>query len=282
MLLQLRSREFRKTKSNLSREHESTGRRVDPQTRLAGLCSGIFVSDAEKKLHKIKSASGGAWLVSDMHRALRPGGDIAALEMLRSCGARIDAVDEKGRTALYIAAAEGQNDVVEWLLSNGADPLCCASHDGRSALHAAAANGQVEACELLLTAAGLAGISKFLAMPDLRGNTAAELAHSARHLDVVRCLLALQRLSERDRLRASSVDMLVLHALTRSSTAAAPQKHAVAQQSWRRLPPSVEIGGMPEDAIFASPQRRFLPEGASPQRAPLFWGGGGSPHAPTP
>jgi hypothetical protein len=218
----------------------------------------------------------------DMHRALRPGGDIAALEMLRSCGARIDAVDEKGRTALYIAAAEGQNDVVEWLLSNGADPLCCASHDGRSALHAAAANGQVEACELLLTAVGLAGISKFLAMPDLRGNTAAELAHSARHLDVVRCLLALQRLSERDRLRASSVDMLVLHALTRSSTAAAPQKHAVAQQSWRRLPPSVEIGGMPEDAIFASPQRRFLPEGASPQRAPLFWGGGGSPHAPTP
>ena len=31
MLLQLRSREFRKTKSNLSREHESTGRRVDPK-----------------------------------------------------------------------------------------------------------------------------------------------------------------------------------------------------------------------------------------------------------
>jgi hypothetical protein len=62
VLLQLRSREFRKTKSNLSREHESTGRRVDPQTRLAGLCSGIFVSDAQKKLHKIKSASGGAWL----------------------------------------------------------------------------------------------------------------------------------------------------------------------------------------------------------------------------
>ena len=210
-----------------------------------------------------------------MHRALRPGGDIAALEMLRSCGARVDAVDEKGRTALYIAAAEGQNDVVEWLLSNGADPLCCASHDGRSAL-------QVEACELLLSSAGLADVSKFLTLPDLRGNTAAELAHSARHLDVVRCLLAHQRISERASLRASSVDMLVLHALTRSSIAAAPPKHAVAQQSWRRLPPSVEIGGIPADAIFASPQRRFSPEGASTQRAPLFWGGGGSPHAPTP
>jgi len=42
----------------LIREFESTGRRVDPHTRLAGHFSGIFVSDAEK----IKSASGGAWL----------------------------------------------------------------------------------------------------------------------------------------------------------------------------------------------------------------------------
>ena len=42
-----------------------------------------------------------------MHRALRPGGDVLALEALHACGAPVDAVDEGGRSALYVAAAAG-------------------------------------------------------------------------------------------------------------------------------------------------------------------------------
>ena len=98
--------------------------------------------------------------------------------MLRACGARIDAVDDRGRTALYIAAAEGNLEVLKWLLSNGADPLCCAS-DGRSALHAAAANGHRAACEELFSGMRLTDLGRALGMEDHIGHTAADLAHAA-------------------------------------------------------------------------------------------------------
>ena len=170
---------------------------------------------------------------SNMHRALPPFGDVVALEALQACGARVDAVDERRRTALYIAAAEGRTDVVQWLLSSKADPLMCAD-DGRTALHAAAANGHVDACELLL--AGHSDTNRFIQQLDARGQSAAQLASSAQHLDVVRVLLAQHRLTE-ERLRPASVQVNV-------------------QPSWHAV--SV-LHSKPDDelAIFASPRRRF-------------------------
>ena len=130
-----------------------------------------------------------------MHRALRPGGDVLALETLLACGGRVDAVDEAGRTALYVAAAEGQSDVVRWLLANGADPLLRAG-DGRTALHAAAANGHGGVAELLLAAAGPRGATSLIQAPDAQQRTAAELAHVGRHLDVVRVIISQHRAME--------------------------------------------------------------------------------------
>ena len=129
-----------------------------------------------------------------MHRALRPGGDVHALEELVRVGACIDSVDEKGRTALYVAAAEGQADIVSWLLSKGAD-IEHVAEDGRTALHAAAACGHLDVCQAILDVASRNGsISRALQATDARGRTAGDIAHAAQHLDVVRTLLGyLQR-----------------------------------------------------------------------------------------
>lgn len=185
-----------------------------------------------------------------MHKALRPGGDVGALEALRDCGAKIDAVDERGRTALYVAAAEGQLSIVEWLLSSGADPQHVGA-DGRTPLHAAAANGHVEACELILLAAeegayvtgGSANQTlRLIHLRDAAGYSAAELGNMSRHLDVVRCVMNHHRAAELRRL--------------------APPSQAVSQplpQSWRQ---PIEISEqVPSVAMFASPARRFSPRG---------------------
>ena len=79
-----------------------------------------------------------------MHRALRPGGGPSALDALFRAGAPVDAVDEKRRTALYIAAATGNCEALAWLLQHGAD-VSVKAGDGRTALHAAAAGGQPRA-----------------------------------------------------------------------------------------------------------------------------------------
>lgn len=126
-----------------------------------------------------------------MHRALRPGGGPSALDELYRCGARVDAVDEKCRTALHIAAATGYDEAVLWLLQHGADVRLVAT-DGRSALHAAAAAGHVSATRLLVDAASnisRATAAHLLALPDADGRTPAEVAAAAMHMDVVRELL---------------------------------------------------------------------------------------------
>lgn len=121
---------------------------------------------------------------------------MAALQALLDAGAAVDAVDEQGRTALYMAAATGRDDILLFLCERGADPSMVAKVDGRTPLHAAAAGGHVRACELLIQHCPS---SRLTQMTDARGLTAAELGHSGRHLDVVRALLQ----AHADRVRAS-------------------------------------------------------------------------------
>lgn len=122
-----------------------------------------------------------------MHRAIRPGGDIAELERARACGCRVDAVDERGRTALYMAAAAGRIDQMEWLLLQGADASMAAS-DGRTPLHAAAAAGQHAAVKMLIEVLG-EGFVRACAAVDGEGQTPGELAYAAQDLVSVRALL---------------------------------------------------------------------------------------------
>ena len=123
-----------------------------------------------------------------MHRALRPYGDVRALEHLYACGAPVDAVDEQGRTCLYVAAKAGYEDAVRWLLANGADARCTAE-DGRSPLHAAASAGHVGTCKLLLASLPDADAIRAMQATDAKGQNPSEVAAAGNHMYVVRCLL---------------------------------------------------------------------------------------------
>jgi ankyrin repeat protein len=56
----------------------------------------------------------------------------SVLKLLLGRNARIDAVDDRGRTALMIAAEVGHSDVAETLLNRGADPMI-RDRDGKTA-----------------------------------------------------------------------------------------------------------------------------------------------------
>lgn len=113
------------------------------------------------------------------------------MDELYRCGCPVDAVDERERTVLYLAAAAGYDDAVEYLLAHGADPTLTAM-DGRSALHAAAAAGHVSTCRLIYSAAAAISPStaaRLAQAKDGEGRSVAEIAAAARHLDIVRELL---------------------------------------------------------------------------------------------
>ena len=123
---------------------------------------------------------GGRWL--HMHRAIAPGqASLAELDRLHRSGVRVDSVDEWGLTCLFVAAAAGEREVVEWLLEHGAHAGPINQEDGRSALHAAGAAGHADVVARLLHAAGADSTLR-----DGAGLTAAEVAQQAAHLDVVR------------------------------------------------------------------------------------------------
>ena len=84
-----------------------------------------------------------------MHRAVRPYAGVPELVRAKACGARVDAVDEKGRTALLMASAAGAEEIVSWLLDAGADPEI-GTNEGYRPIHIAAQFGKKEIIELLI------------------------------------------------------------------------------------------------------------------------------------
>lgn len=120
-----------------------------------------------------------------MHRAIAPGqASLAELDRLRRSGLRVDAVDEWGLTCLFVAAAAGEREVIEWLLEHGAHAGAINPADGRSALHAASAAGHTNVVAQLLHADGADS-----SLRDRAGLTPAEVAHQCAHLDVVRVII---------------------------------------------------------------------------------------------
>ncbi|MBN2446205.1 MAG: ankyrin repeat domain-containing protein, partial [Phycisphaerae bacterium] len=142
-----------------------------------------------------------------LHAAAEQGkGEV--VEVLLEKGADIDALDEKGRTALQAAAAAGQDEVVRLLLAKGAtvdifaasllgmaervgellkenpDLVAAARLDGRTPLHVAAASGREKIVELLLVNG--ADVNAI----DAEGKTPLHLAASAGHARTVELLLA--------------------------------------------------------------------------------------------
>jgi ankyrin repeat protein len=78
-------------------------------------------------------------------------GDLAAVRRAVEGGAAVSHYSGDGFTALHLASYFGHPDMVEWLLSRGADANAVADNPMKVApLHSAAAAGSVPVCERLL------------------------------------------------------------------------------------------------------------------------------------
>jgi|GEM_PF-5120407 len=75
-------------------------------------------------------------------------GDLAVVQFLLDKGARVNAADADGKTALILAATKGDREMVELLLKRGADPRW-SDKGGRTALYWALENGHKEIAEIL-------------------------------------------------------------------------------------------------------------------------------------
>ena len=176
-----------------------------------------------------------------MHRALRPGGDLAALQIIHRIGAKIDAVDEYGHSALFMASAAGYDEVVGWLLEEGAD-MAITDGDGRTALHVAAARGHVRTCEMLLEHAG-AHMRRLTQALDSQGRSPADLAAAARHMDVIRLFLTAHNSFVTERGVAPSLSAISCRG-DRDSLLSSPSSYISsphAPSSYRGSPPRAEV-----------------------------------------
>jgi ankyrin repeat protein/beta-lactamase regulating signal transducer with metallopeptidase domain len=79
-------------------------------------------------------------------------GDLAQVKGLVEKGASVNAQDQYWPTPLHTAAAGGQREVAEFLISNGASVnVAAVAQDGETPLHCAARGGSTEVAELLLS-----------------------------------------------------------------------------------------------------------------------------------
>jgi ankyrin repeat protein len=102
----------------------------------------------------------------------------------------MDSSDKRKHTALSEAASQNHTEIVEFLLTSGADPNSV-SDTGRSALWRSAFAGHLETCEILLRAG---------ADPDLRETVGMESAYDVSKNEDVRQLLGDWDRKETDRL----------------------------------------------------------------------------------
>ncbi|KAF6107465.1 ankyrin repeat domain 65 [Phyllostomus discolor] len=130
---------------------------------------------------ELLAARGGAGLDGALLVAAAAG-RAAVLRLLLDCGARVDARDGAGATALSVAADLGRQQDMEVLLDHGADPRLRDKH-GRAALHRAAARGHLPAVQLLAPRGAEVDAQDSLALTPLH--------HAARggHVEVARHLL---------------------------------------------------------------------------------------------
>ncbi len=116
-------------------------------------------------------------------RVFRPEPPLAEAEWLLKAGARVDAVDKRGRTALMAAAERGFMSLVKLLLTRGAKATRL-DKSGASALHYAALAGDPGVIGLLLARGARAD------QADKQGRTPLDLAAALGRVAVMKKLLA--------------------------------------------------------------------------------------------
>jgi 26S proteasome non-ATPase regulatory subunit 10 len=131
------------------------------------------------------------------------GGHVELCRLLIDRGARVDAQDESGWTALHIASSAGREQIVDILLTNSDGAALEAlvneqTETGQTALHYASSKGHTSIVERLLS---LDGVVARVELSDNQGQTALHRAASKGLLPVCRMLLNYRRqlLDLRDR-----------------------------------------------------------------------------------
>ena len=71
-----------------------------------------------------------------------PNGHPEIVQQLLKAGCRVNETDLTGRTALSYASEYGQDDTIEMLLKNGADPNIASTDTKKTPMHIAIENGQ--------------------------------------------------------------------------------------------------------------------------------------------
>jgi uncharacterized protein len=111
-------------------------------------------------------------------------GDLISVTNFLKSGARTDAKDAEGITALMYASEQGHSNVVEFLLKNGANPSLQEPGAGMTALMVSSAEGHVEVVRLLLQAK-----ADVNAKDSNLGATALLGAAEYGHIDVIKALI---------------------------------------------------------------------------------------------
>ena len=133
--------------------------------------------------HQVNTAGG--CYVSPLGAALS-GGHFKIAQLLYEHGAEVDVQGLGNRTLLRCASSWGHPahlEIVQWLLSRGANLTVPDKQYGWTPLHAAALSGQVEISRLLLQYKADDNAQ------DLRGKTPLHIASKKGHVDVARLLL---------------------------------------------------------------------------------------------
>ncbi len=148
----------------------------------AALCGFKDLADKLMTKHPQQINSTYGYYVSPLVAALR-GEHFKIAQSLYERGADVDVQGAYSRTSLYGASLTGHLEIVEWLLSRGANPNVREDGEGCISLHLAACYGHVEVCRLLL---------QYKADNNPQGNnggTPLHLASEAGHADVALLLL---------------------------------------------------------------------------------------------
>ena len=115
-------------------------------------------------------------------------GHLAVIKMLVNAGADLEAATfEYGHTPLYLAAEQGQSDVMSMLIEAGANPNCRCS-DGASPLYIAAHNGHKAAVKTMLRAKANPALTTTVNKWG-RAVVPLDLAAQNGHLEIVRELI---------------------------------------------------------------------------------------------
>ena len=196
-------------------------------------------------------------------------GDVQQVAALLAGGAAAGGADERGVSALSLAAFLGRADIVSLLLVSGASPLQ-PDRSGTLPLHRAAARSKLAAARLLLAAAPEAA-----SMPDATGHLPAHHAANAREQDGVELLQLLIEAAPGSLGTHIAADHggLPLHCAVAAANAAAVQLLVAADSRTalvRSHPALGEAGLLPLQAalgLAAAASLRKWPRGGPPPAA---------------